>query len=191
MQLGDFEALVTASEESQSLDFKGPCNWNVRELVKDFLAMANVQDGGYLVFGFNDGTFERVGLTDNQIASFDQEIMQDQIAEFADPHVDFRVYNNIVDADGKKFVVVRIFEFTEVPVVCKRDSNDVAKGRMYYRTKTRRPSSEQVSNAYELRDILDRSTAKIMAIRRAQGYAPAEEPDAGRVRLYEEELGGL
>ncbi len=191
MDLGDFEALVIAAEESQSLDFKGPCSWNVRELAKDFLAMANVQDGGYLVFGFNDGTFERIGLTDDQVSSFDQEIMQDQIAEFADPHVDFRVYNGIVDADGKKFVVVRIFEFSEVPVVCKRDSTDVAKGRMYYRTKTRRPSSEQVSNAYELRDILDRSTAKIMAIRRAQGYAAAEAPDASRVQQYEEELGGL
>lgn len=191
MDLGSFEALVLASEESQSLDFKGPCEWNVKELVKDFLAMANVQDGGYLVFGFDDGTFDRIGLTDKQLASFDPEIMKDQVAVYADPHIDFKVYNDIVDADGKKFVVIRILEFTEVPVVCKKDSTDVDKGRVYYRTKTRRPSSEQVSNAYEMRDILDRSTAKIMAIRRAQGYAAAENPDITRAQAYDEELGGL
>src|SRR5713101_7595396 len=98
MDLSDFEVLVEGSEESQSLDFKGPCMWDVKALAKDILAFTNVQDGGFIVIGFDDGTFERRGVTDEQAESFNQEPMQDQMSDYADPHVKFSVYNNIVDA---------------------------------------------------------------------------------------------
>lgn len=190
MELRDFETLITASGESQSLDYKGPCTWS-KSLIKDILAMANVQDGGYLVFGFEDGSFARLGMTDEQIASFEEERIKDQVSQYADPYVEFSVFNDIVDANGKKFVVIHIDEFAEVPVICKKATTGIIKGAMYYRTKTSRPASEPISNAYELRDIMDRSAVKIMAKRRSQGYIPAEEPNNEITHYYEEELGGL
>ncbi|HUC87831.1 MAG TPA: ATP-binding protein [Candidatus Binatia bacterium] len=188
MELSDFEQLVEGAAESQSLDFKGPCNWDVKALAKDILAFSNVQDGGYIVIGFDDKTFKRVGLTKEQAESFDQETMQDQMANYADPFVTFSVSNNIVDAAGLRFVIIRVTEFSEVPVVCKTDSGDVHHGRVYYRSRRRRPESEAVSNSFDMRDILDRAAVKMMAKRRAQGYT-AETVE--RKNFYDEELGGL
>ena len=157
-------------ENLSPLTLKPPCNWDVRTFVKDILAFANVQDGGYIVIGFNDGAFDRIGVMDEQAESFNQETMQDQVANYADPFVTFYVYNDIVDSDGLRFVVIRVIEFSEVPVLCKADSSDVHKGRMYYRSRHRRPESEAVSNSFDMRDISTCATVKMMAKRKSQGY---------------------
>jgi len=188
MELSEFDSLVEGSEESQSLDFKSACNWDVKSLAKDILAFSNVQDGGYIVIGFDDKTFKRIGVTEAQAKTFDQETMQDQMANYADPFVTFTVYNNIVDANGLRFVIIRIFEFPEIPVVCKTDSKDTSQGKIYYRSRRRRPESEPVSNSFDMRDILDRATVKMMGKRRTQGYA-AESVE--QKNYYDEELGGL
>lgn len=187
MDVADFERLVEGSEESQSLDFKGPCSWDIKSLAKDILAFSNVQDGGYIVIGFDDKSFERVGITDEQLATFEQETMQDQVTKYADPFVTFAVHK-IVDDNGLKFVVIRVLEFPEVPVVCKADSSDTHQGRIYYRSRRRRPESEAVSNSFDLRDILDRATIKIMAKRKSQGYTTESTEQKS---YYDEELGGL
>ena len=48
MELRDFETLITASGESQSLDYKGPCTWS-KSLIKDILAMCKTADTLYSV----------------------------------------------------------------------------------------------------------------------------------------------
>lgn len=188
MELSEFESLIEGSEESQSLDFKAACNWDVKSLAKDILAFSNVQDGGYIVIGFDDKTFKRVGVTEAQAKTFAQETMQDQMANYADPFVTFTVYNDIVDANGLRFVVIRVFEFPEIPVVCKADAKDISQGTIYYRSRRRRPESEPVSNSFDMRDILDRATVKMMGKRRTQGYT-AESVE--QKNYYDEELGGL
>ena len=188
MELSEFERLVEGSEESQSLDFKTACSWDVKLFAKDILAFSNVQDGGYLVIGIDDKTFKRVGVSDTEAKSFEQETMQDQMAKYADPFVAFSVFNNIVDIKGLRFVVIRVAEFPEVPVVCRTDSSDIHQGRMYYRSRRRRPESEPVSNSFDLRDILDRATVKMMGKRKSQGYT-AESTE--QRNYYDEELGGL
>lgn len=188
MDLSEFESLVEGSEESQSLDFKTACEWDVKTLAKDILAFSNVQDGGYIVIGFDDKTFKRVGVTETQAKTFDQEKMQDQMANYADPFVTFAVFNDIVDATKLRFVVIRVFEFPEIPVVCKADSKDTSQGKVYYRSRRRRPESEPVSNSFDMRDILDRATVKLMGKRKSQGYT-AESVE--QKNYYDEELGGL
>lgn len=187
MDLADFERIIEGSEESQSLDFKGSCSWDVKSLAKDILAFSNVQDGGYIVIGFDDKSFKRVGITEEQAATFDQETMQDQMTKYADPFVTFTAHK-IVDDKGLIFIVIRVVEFPEVPVVCKADAGDLHQGKVYYRSRRRRPESEAVSNSFDMRDILDRATVKMMAKRKSQGYT-AET--AEQKNYYDEELGGL
>ncbi len=189
MNVGEFESLVEGAEESQSLDFKGPCSWDVKSLAKDILAFSNVQDGGHLIIGFDDKTFKRVGLSDEQAETFDQEKMQDQMAKFSDPFVTFSVSNNIIDSNCLRFVVIKVYEFSETPVICKADNADVCQGKMYYRSRRRRPESESVSNSYDLRDILDRATVKLMAKRQSQGYSTAAATD--QESFYAKERGDL
>ncbi|HUD81433.1 MAG TPA: ATP-binding protein [Patescibacteria group bacterium] len=186
MDLSDFERLIEGSAESPSLEFKGPCPWSIN-MAKDILALSNVQDGGHIVIGIQDRTLVRVGVSQAQADSYDHEAMQDQLANLADPFVTFSVHN-IVDADGKKFVVVRVQEFDEVPVVCRADSADTKQGVVYYRSRRGRAGSRPVRDSFDMRDILDRASVKLMAKRRGQGYVPeSTEQD----NAYDEELGGL
>lgn len=188
MDLKEFESLVEGSQESQSLDYKAGCAWNAVSLAKDILAFSNIQDGGYIVFGFDDGSFDRIGVSNEDAETFQLETMQDQMAEFADPYVKFDVHNNIFDENNKRFIVIRVYEFDEVPIVCRKDSSDTHKGKMYYRSQHRRVESSAVSNSYDMRDILDRATFKLMAKRQSQGFAP-QSSDVSEI--YNDELGGL
>lgn len=188
MDISEFESIVEGSEESQNLDFKASCNWDIKTLAKDILAFSNVQDGGLIVIGFEDKTFIRTGVDDKIAETYKLETMQDQMANYADPFVNFSVYNNIVDSKGQRFVVIKITEFSEIPTVCRKDSGDVQKGVIYYRGRTRRPESAPVSNSYDMRDILDRAAVKLMVKRQSQGFK-VEASDQSA--FYKEELGGL
>lgn len=188
MDTDEFEALVEGSEESQTLEYKGPCNWSIRTFVKDILALSNVQDGGFIIIGFENRTLRRLGLSEAQIATYDVEQMQDQMANYADPFVTFTRY--VVDGkDDKKYVVIRVSEFPEIPVVSRADGHDVRQGVVYYRTRRRRPASEPVTTSYDMRDILDRAGVKLMAKRSSQGYRV--ENDETNHDYYARELGDL
>lgn len=160
MTLSEFEALVVGQTESPTLEFKGPSDWG-GALVKDILAMSNCQDGGVIVIGIKDDTLERLGLTAEQAASYDIEKMRDFLRDYADPYVTLSK-DTIVDASGRTFVVLRVAEFDDVPVICRRDSAYVLAGRIYFRSRTRRVESAPISNATEMRDIVERSTVKRM-----------------------------
>lgn len=187
MELSEFEQLIEGTKESQTLEFKGPCFWDSKKLGKDILALSNVQDRGYIVIGVIDHPFERLGVDEAQAKTFDLEIMRDQMAEIADPFVNFAV-DQVVDANGLIFITITVFEFSGVPVLSRKKWGDVERGKLYYRSQRHRPASEPVSNSYELRDILDRAARKIMTQRISQGYT-VEVPKVNE--YYDNELGGL
>ena len=95
----DIEALLTGAEETDVLEFKSAVPWDRNMFVKDILAMANVIDGGRIVVGVEDGTFRRLGLTPEQVATYRIDEMRDGMAPFADPRVVFRM-DTVADASG-------------------------------------------------------------------------------------------
>ncbi len=58
MTTEELEELLEGAEETDALEFKQAMNWD-DGLVKDILAMANIEDGGRIVVGIDDGTFAR------------------------------------------------------------------------------------------------------------------------------------
>jgi predicted HTH transcriptional regulator len=147
MTTKELEELLQGGAETQTLDFKGACVWSVDTFVKDLLAMANVEHGGRIVVGVEDGTFVRQGVTAAERDSYDVDVMKDQVAPYADPYVEFRV-EVVADSTGKEYVVISVAPFDEVPTVCKRDGRDVHKGRIYYRSSVGRPQSAAVGTSY-------------------------------------------
>ncbi len=186
MTTDDFEGIVEGASESASLDFKAPMNWNVRSLVKDILAMANIQGGGKIVVGVNDD-LSRTGLNEEQLSSFKEETMKDQIAEYADPYVSFSV-KQATDRNGLKHVVITVSEFDENPVICRKDGADVKRGEVYYRSRSGRPASAHIVREHDMRDVLDRAVIKLMTKRQRQGY---ETSTGSYDENYAEELRGL
>lgn len=185
MNVDEFEALLDGAEESDVLEFKTAMDWH-QSLIRDILAMTNVQDGGRIIVGIADRTYARIGLTPAQVATYDLETMQDRVASFADPRVEFRM-DIAVDRNGLQFVVIEVRSFETIPVICRRDGEGLNEGDIYYRSRTGRPASARVRRSADMRDIIEvaitRSRRRLSGI----GLAPRQEvgPD------YDEELGGL
>jgi len=177
MTTEELESKLEGGAETQTLDIKAACDWNADSIAKDILAMSNVQDGGYLVVGVEDGTFARQGITPAQKATYDLDIMRDQMASFADPHVTFTV-EFPHSFDGKEYAVIRVLPFDEVPVICIKDSRDTKRGVIYYRNTNARVQSAAVSNAYDMRDIITNATVKMMQRMVEKGFTVQGKPSA-------------
>lgn len=182
------ESLLEGAQETDAVEFKAAINWNVSTFVKDILAMANIVDGGAIIIGVEDGTFQRQGLTPDQIATYDYDTMRDQIDPFADPHVIFTC-QVIQDSNGLSYVVIEVAPFEEMPVICRRDGADVTVGTIYYRSRARRPASARVSRSEEMREIIESAIVRRSSSLRRIGFVPAEE--TAEKQLFDAELGGL
>ena len=90
MSTEELEELLEGADETDALEFKQAMSWDVG-LIKDVLAMANIEDGGRIVIGIEDGTFTRQGLTTEQIDTYNPDNMKDAVGLFADPFVEFSV----------------------------------------------------------------------------------------------------
>jgi len=160
----ELEGKLEGGTETQTIEFKGTCNWDEKIFAKDILAMSNVQDGGFVIIGMkerDDGAFEREGITEENKTSYKIDEMRDQLTKYADPHVNF-VIDFPKDRNDKEYVVIKVFPFEEVPVICRKNSDDTRAGVVYYRNKNRRVESAPVSNSYDMRDIIKIATVKMM-----------------------------
>ena len=186
MTTDEFESLIGGAEETDKLEVKQAMDWAKVSLARDILAMANVQDGGNIVIGIEDETYARQGLTDAQLATYVPDEMRDQISEYADPEVIFSV-RKPTDKNGRCYVVIAVSEFEELPVICKRDAQELQKGTIYFRSRTQKPQSARVSNSNDMRRIVERAIAKRGTRLREMGFsaAPVQE------NAFDTELGEL
>lgn len=132
--------VLLRNKETKDLDYKGPCSWNPRskaplcELVKDVLALGNTL-GGFLVIGVQEtpSGFDFVGLTDDQMATFDTTKVNQFVNKYADPPVNLSV--NKVTHEDKKFVIIGVPRFPDTPHICQKSFPDIlAEGAVYVRT---------------------------------------------------------
>jgi predicted HTH transcriptional regulator len=186
LQTEELEVLLDGAEETPSLEFKGPMNWSAPSIAKDILAMANIQDGGRIIFGVEDGTFKRIGLSQEQINTFIIDTMKDQIAEYADPYVSFGV-TIASDRNGLRYAVLTVSPFDEFPVICKRENADVQRGTIYCRPPNQKAQSARVSNSNDMREIVELAVVRRMRRLQRLGFAVPESDMAA----LDEELGGL
>jgi predicted HTH transcriptional regulator len=192
MTTDELEARLEGGVETPALDVKEACDWHANSMAKDILAMSNLRDGGYIIVGVQDGTFERQGITTGQRDSYELDIMRDQMARFADPRVVFTV-EFPKDKAGLEYAVIRVLPFDEVPVICAVDTATLKKGTIYYRNTNRRVESAAVSNAHDMRDIVTTATQRMMLRLREAGFGIiGSESDSDRARkAFESEREGL
>jgi len=184
--------LILAGRESQNLEYKQSMTWNDRtnkaKITKSILAMSNTRDGGAIVIGEEqqtDGTFKPNGMNPTDASSFDYDNVTSHVAEYADPYVNFSL--SPIEYDGKKFIIIQVEEFEEIPVICKKSyGNLLHHGRIYTRTR-RMPESAGISSQTEMREIIDMAIDK--GIRRFyQRLFRIEFPISTSPRTRDEEL---
>lgn len=192
MTTEELESKLEGGVETPTLDIKSACNWDVASFAKDILAMSNVHDGGYIIIGVEDKTFVRQGIDSRHKATYNIDIMRDQMAPYADPHVNFTV-EFPKDSKGKEYAVIRVLSFEEIPVICRKDSKDTQAGAIYYRDKTKRVNHSTVSNSYDMRDIISTATVRMMQRMTEVGFNVQHQPGKAEQaeNMLNSELKGL
>ena len=190
------EHLVKLGREERYLEYKSAAVWDDLwpQVIKCCLAMANKKDGGFLVVGVKDrkGRHELVGLDRDQFNTYNADTIRDKVDAHAEPYLEIDVHTP--EIDGMRFVVIKIHEFSETPVVCKKKVERQGKtyveaGQMLTRTLGRRPESAPVIRVADLRDIIDLALVKTAT--RCQSIELASKASQEDVGRYQEQLGGL
>ena len=117
--------------------------------------MANLRDGGQIVLGVeepNKNEWIAVGMKDADYNSFNQDDISRKVNNYADPSIEITLYKIIIE--NKKFIVIRVKPFEDIPIICKDDGIDLNAGKIYVRPKSM-IECVAVPNAGEMREILD------------------------------------
>ncbi len=189
---------ITHGREERNLEYKGPINWNDTQIkakiTKTILAMSNLRDGGVIVIGVeqNGEIFTPVGLDSESISSFKQDDISVHVNNYADPFVEIKVSHQ--NYNEREFVVIQINEFSELPIICKRDGeNNLRKGAIYIRPRQKFESIEVPSQA-EMREILDHSSEKFIRKFRRKLLMTGiidEKPEQEAKQKFDAQLNGL
>ncbi len=162
----ELRTAIALGREQRNTEFKGPGERTdktfLAKVVRAVLGMANKPDGGVVIVGIDDdGTaLTATGLTPAQVATWGYDDLHSSISNYADPYVDFEV--TVVALDGKEFIAIEVQEFTELPVICKRDyPGTLRNGALYVRRRGKNETVEVPSHV-EMREVIERA-AEIIA----------------------------
>ncbi len=167
----DLDRYIKASGESSHIDAKGPMKWDKcrdsAELAKDVAAFANSRDGGAVVIGKSEletGKFEYTGLTPEEAASYDTTNVARWVNNRFSPPIHLICHQR--ELEGKRFVVIEVAEFDEMPAICMKELQDpqdpqkllLRKGEIYVRTAN--AESAPLQSVEDLRRLIGMATSK-------------------------------
>ena len=176
--------IIEYPNEERHLEFKGPVSWNndIRaKITKSIIALANLKDGGWVVIGKEeqaDRSFKLIGLTQQECDSFDSDHVHAFVYERAEPPVNFQIIKT--EYDNKKFVIIRVKEFDEVPIMCKKSYGEIIHaGKIYVRSKGK-PESIAIPSEAEMRELIENAIDKgvssfVQRLHRTGIWAPKEQ----------------
>lgn len=180
----ELQELLATGGERYDVEYKRPGRRADRRyfsgVARAVLAMANRRDGGTVVIGVEEkrgSPAALIGLSPDELTTWRADDVRDALATYAEPSVDVEVLQ--VALDDKTAVVIRVREFADVPVLCRKDGEDVREGALYVRSR-RKPESIEVPRQAEMRDLIELATEKrLVAFLRtaaAAGIRPGSAP---------------
>ncbi len=202
----ELDQFLEATGESSYIDAKGPMTWDKgsqsASLAKDMAAFANSKDGGVLVIGKSEnesGQFEFTGLTDEQATSFETTKVATWVNNRFSPRISLVCHQH--DYKEKRYVIVTIEEFSDVPILCTKSLDNPAdpkrpllkKNTIYVRNAN--AESAPLQTVDEFRELIGLATSK----RAQEMYSvfegmlkgkPILPPPDDKLR-YEEEVAGI
>ena len=158
----ELHTAIALGREQRNTEFKAPGRRTdkafLAKVVRATLGMANKPDGGVVVVGVEDNGTALIptGLAAAQIATWGYDDLHSSISNYADPYVDFDV--NVVALDGKQFVAIEVREFSELPVLCKKEYPGTLRiGALYVRRRGKNETVE-VPSHIEMREVINRAS---------------------------------
>jgi predicted HTH transcriptional regulator len=193
------ERVVTALEtcvESRGVEFKESATWDDLQfkIIRTALAMANLRDGGIVVIGVGERgeQWHLGGISESDFATYDSDVISDAIHKFASPAVKCTLVS--VEHDGQRFLTLQVLEFTDMPIVCRRDggrpNDNLREGALYVRPTGGKARTEEVRSADDMREVLDLAVDKrVKEFLERTRRLGLESPQPRK--SFDEELGGL
>ena len=184
MSQTEIEEVIKYPNEERYLEFKGPVSWNGEikvKITKSIMALANLRDGGWIVIGKeeqSDRSFRLIGLSQQESDTYDSDEIKAFVYARAEPPVSFDVVKT--DFEKKRFVLIKVSEFAEVPIICKKsDGNILHCGQVYVRSKGK-PESIPIPSDAEMREIIEIAVDKgvrnfVKRLQRTGIWAPREQ----------------
>lgn len=198
----EFREMLAYGREQPGVEFKGSGSRTANKqlqakVIRAVLSMANRRYGGIVVVGVDEGengALVPTGLSEPDLATWNNyDDLADAISRYTDPSVRFDLETR--DYTGKKYIVIRVYEFDDIPVLCKRDYPDVLReGACYVRTR-RKPETAEIPTQSEMRDLLELATIKALrkyvSVARAAGIEIAELAGEDDSQLFDRQLNDL
>lgn len=179
----EFEDLLALGHETNGVEFKGPGARTDRpflaKVIRAILGMANRRDGGFVILGVEATSLKPIGLSDED-ANF-WRIFDDlsvSVNEYASPNVSFDLNSLVYRACN--FVIIRVHEFEDIPVLCRKDYGEKGKqvlrrGACYVRAR-HKPETSEIPSEEEMRELLelaiDKGLKKYVARAQRAGLIP-------------------
>lgn len=161
METEELAELLARGHETQRVELKGPGRSDdkgfLAKVVRAMLGLTNLRDGGSIVIGVDDRG-DPIGLTDVDEVTWNHDDVTARVAEYADPSVVFTIEHHRFQ--GERVVVIVVEEFTDIPVLCKKEySGELIRGACYVRSR-RQPQTVPVPTQEDMRDLLDLAVEK-------------------------------
>jgi hypothetical protein len=179
--------------EFQDIDFKESAPWETLKwkIIKTALAMGNLRDGGIIIVGVSerDDTWQLTGISQEHLETFDVDNITSQVNAYVSPHVDLTLVT--VDySQSKRFLAIKVSEFSDTPLVCKKNEGDLKEGNIYIRS-FGKPETTKVTNAQQMHNLLELAAEKrarrILEVSQRIGLVPSSSSK----ELFDRELQGL
>jgi predicted HTH transcriptional regulator len=165
----DFARLIERGHELRGIEYKPPGKRGAGDLMawvtRAALGMANHRDGGIVIIGVDEsgGSPRPVGLTPEELETWGYDDIAAILAACSDPTLSFE--HEIRTYNGMPYVVLRVHEFAEVPILAKKDmlgernKQIIRKGGCYVRS-LGKPETSEIPSQDEMRDLLDLAIQK-------------------------------
>ncbi len=137
------------------------------------MGMANRPDGGIVIIGVaeRNHVLSPEGLNDDILATWRYEDIADGLNIHAEPSISFEYQP--CEWNGRKFLILHIHEFTDVPIICKKDYRDdsnsaipfdkrekvLRKGLIYARS-LNKAETKEIDSVERMRAVLDLAIRK-------------------------------
>lgn len=160
-QFGDLLAL---GHEIHGVEFKGPgSRTNVEffaKVVRAILGMANHRGGGLVIVGVADAGTQLTpkGISAPDLSTWTHDDLTGAVSQYADPYVEF--HSEVVTYKDVNFVVIKVEEFAEVPVLCKKDFPKALRAGGCYVRSRGKPETSEIPNQAAMRELIDIATEK-------------------------------
>jgi predicted HTH transcriptional regulator len=197
--------LVTRGREDRSLEYKGtrgrePFAWGPdtvnAKIARTAMAMANI-GGGAIVVGMDQtgpDSWEPNGIDEATDRTYQQDRVQQYVNRRASPYVELVLHH--FSLEGRRFVIIEVAAFRELPIVCRAGSGSLRQGATYTRSFEKHETVE-IQSESEMREMLDRAIAvgiekwlrPVFAAMRDAGVIASLGPtDADRFRVERGDL---